>query len=92
MSKGPGTTTVPPLAGETASQATRALKNAKLFADTSVQHSDTVPKGQVISANPAAGASVPKGSHVQLLVSSGPEQVQVPNVVGQDKAHARTRT
>ena len=90
VSKGPGTTTVPPLAGETASQATRALKNAKLFADTSVQHSDTVPKGQVISANPAEGSSVPKGSHVQLLVSSGPEQVQVPNVVGQDKGTAHS--
>ncbi len=90
VSKGPGTTTVPPLEGETTSQATRALKNAKLFADTSVQHSDTVPKGQVISANPAAGASVPKGSRVQLLVSSGPEQVQVPNVVGQDKATAHS--
>jgi eukaryotic-like serine/threonine-protein kinase len=93
VSKGPGTTTVPPLAGETASQATRALKNAKLFADTIVQNSDTVPKGQVISANPAEGSSVPKGSHVQLLLSSGPEQVEVPNVVGQDTgtAHSNLR-
>jgi eukaryotic-like serine/threonine-protein kinase len=90
VSKGPGTVTVPPLAGETAAQATRALKKAKLFADVTAQNDDKVPKGQVISANPAEGSTVPKNSHVQLLVSSGPEQVEVPNVVGQDKGTAHS--
>ena len=34
-------------------------------------YSNTVPAGYVISQNPAAGASVPGGSSVNLLVSLG---------------------
>src|SRR5205085_270613 len=38
--------------------------------------------------DPAAGTSVDEGSTVTLVVSSGPEQVTVPDVVGMTQAQA----
>jgi beta-lactam-binding protein with PASTA domain len=52
------------------------------------QNSDTVAAGNVISQAPAAGSTVDTGSAVNLVVSLGPVQVDVPNVVGQAQATA----
>jgi hypothetical protein len=45
--------------------------------------STTVPAGAIIGQHPAAGTSVPSGTAVDLVVSSGPPLVAVPNVVNQ---------
>jgi serine/threonine-protein kinase len=90
VSKGPGQVQVPQVEGLSLQKATTALQKAGLFADSSSQSSDTVPKGQVISAEPSEGSLVQKGSHVRLEVSSGPEQVKVPSVVGKDSATAHS--
>ena len=50
--------------------------------------STTVPAGRVISQSPTAGTQVTQGSAVTLVVSSGPPQVAVPNVVGLTQAAA----
>jgi eukaryotic-like serine/threonine-protein kinase len=84
VSSGPGKRNVPLVVGLSLKRATRALQRAGLFADSSLQHSPTVPKGQVISADPAEGTSVDAGTHVRLVVSSGPVRVKVPDVLGQD--------
>ena len=42
--------------------------------------SDTVPVDQIISQDPPAGDEVPKGSSVDVVVSTGPGTVEVPNV------------
>jgi serine/threonine-protein kinase len=42
----------------------------------------------VISADPPEGSSVDAGTHVRLVVSSGPVQVKVPDVVDQDSSAA----
>jgi beta-lactam-binding protein with PASTA domain len=42
--------------------------------------SDTVPIGEVISQNPAAGDKVDKGSKVNLVISSGPTSSPTPSV------------
>jgi hypothetical protein len=52
--------------------------------------SSTVPSGDVISESPVAGTSVSTGSSVKLVVSSGPANVTVPNVVGDTQAAATT--
>src|SRR6202035_2268356 len=52
--------------------------------------SSTVPSGSVISENPSAGTSVAPGSSVSLVVSPGPPNVSVPNVVGQTQSAAST--
>jgi len=50
--------------------------------------SDTVPVGKVIGTDPAAGTMVPKGSAITLIVSSGPEAIDIPNTVGQTESGA----
>jgi eukaryotic-like serine/threonine-protein kinase len=47
-----------------------------------------VEKGRVMSQNPDAGTRIQKGDRVTLLVSTGPPQTSVPNVVGMDYADA----
>jgi RHS repeat-associated protein len=76
VSKGPPppqTVTVPNLVGLTQAAATQALTTATLKAGTITQASSpTVPAGNVISQTPVAGASVPKDSAVDFVVSLGP--------------------
>ena len=50
--------------------------------------STTVPKDDVISTDPQAGATAPKGSKVTMVVSKGPKTFAMPNVVGMTKEEA----
>ncbi len=88
---GPGSvTTVPAYAGLTLDEAASSLKASSLRASSSEAFSETVPKGQVISGDPATGAEVPKQSVVELVVSKGPERYTVPKLVGTKAADATT--
>ncbi len=91
VSDGPGNVTVPPLVGETVAQATQSLRQQSLKVGTIThQSSTTVANGNVISSSPAAGASVPPASAVNLIVSSGTPLKAVPDVVGQPESSARS--
>ncbi len=79
---------VPALAGQDQTAAANALQALGLQPQIVPQNSATVAAGKVISTNPAAGTMVDKGSGVQLVVSTGPQTVAVPNVVGQLKTAA----
>src|SRR5215218_638131 len=46
------------------------------------ESSSRVPVGQVVSQNPSAGSNARSGSSVDITVSSGPNQLPVPDVVG----------
>src|SRR4029077_14482085 len=75
--------TVPNVEGLTQDAATTAITAAKLTTGTVTQQtSDTVTTGKVISQDPANGSSVAQGSPVNLVISSGPQMVTVPNVEG----------
>ena len=89
VSSGPGMTTVPDVSGKPEAEAIKELKRAHLQANISAQQSDTVAKGLVISTSPPAFNSVPVGSRVDLVISSGPQQVKVPNVVGKQQPEAK---
>ncbi|GJL65050.1 MAG: hypothetical protein NPIRA05_00210 [Nitrospirales bacterium] len=52
--------------------------------------SESVPVGSVIRQSPNAGEKVEEGTAVNLVVSSGPALVTVPNVVGLPQADAET--
>ena len=52
------------------------------------QPNATVEKGMVIGTRPAAGERASKGSLVELLVSAGPKQRPIPDVVGKDADRA----
>ena len=82
---------VPSVVGQTQAAATTAIQGAGLSVGTVTrQASSTVASGTVISESPVAGTQVNPGSAVNLVVSSGPAQVAVPNVVGDTQAAATT--
>ncbi len=56
---------------------------------TDVRSSPTVPENTVMEIRPGPGELVEKGSDVLIIVSSGPEDVRVPVVVGRTEAQAR---
>jgi PASTA domain/Dockerin type I domain len=81
--------TVPNVVNDTLAAATTAITAVGLVVGTtSTQSSTTVASGSVISQDPAAGASAPSGSAVNLVLSSGPPLVTVPNVVNDTLATA----
>ena len=91
ISSGPAQVSVPNVVGDTQAVATSALTGVGLVVGTVTQQSSsTVASGNVISESPLAGTSVNIGSAVNLVISSGPAKVSVPNVVGDTQAAATT--
>ncbi|MFA7486059.1 MAG: PASTA domain-containing protein, partial [Phycisphaerae bacterium] len=83
--------TVPNVVGQSESDAETALIAVGLVkGDVTTASSETVSLGDVISQDPAADSSVPCGSAVALVISSGPCMATVPNVVGMTEANAET--
>lgn len=89
VSKGPGEELVPDVTGQSQQAAIAELQAAGFrIGGPNQQASDSVPAGRVIATDPPAGTSLPKRSVVTVIVSTGPEQVEVPNVVGQTEDNA----
>lgn len=85
VSTGPTSVQVPDVTNQTQAQATTTLQNAGFkVVQGQPQNSSTVAQGSVITTNPAPGAAAAKGSAVQLILSAGKQQVQIPSVVGKD--------
>ena len=84
-----GNVKVPNVVGMTCDGAKQALAASSLQGSCTNTPSDTVPAGQVISQSPGAGNQAPQGSTVSLQVSSGPSQVQVPDVTNMDYQTAK---
>jgi serine/threonine-protein kinase len=85
-----GTVVVPGgLVGSPLAQAQAAIQAAGLrFETADEQPSATVPNGSVISVEPGSGTTVDKNSTVRVVVSTGPEQIAVPNVMGNTEDEA----
>lgn len=82
VSGGPGTVRVPTVRGLPQAVAIQTLDKRDLKATVDRRPSDTIDPGIAIRTVPAAGEEVERGERVQLFVSSGPEQVEVPDVTG----------
>ncbi len=82
--------TVPDLSGKTVEEATAALKAKGLtLGKQTTAADDTVPKDQVVSQDPSSGTQVDSGTAVSVVVSTGPEAVPVPDLVGKTEAQAK---
>jgi serine/threonine-protein kinase len=90
VSEGPGDATIPAVAGQTLREARERLEAAGFESDVRREISDTVPKGRVIETTPPERSRLQKGRTVELVVSSGPEQVRVPDVVGRSRDEAES--
>ena len=83
------TVAVPDLAGP-AADAEQTLSDAGLsVGEVTSAYSDSVPAGDVISSDPAAGTEVPRGSAVAYVRSDGVETVATPDFVGLTLAAAQ---
>lgn len=75
---------IPDLAGLTVAQASEAALHSGL--DLNIEnkfYSRTVPAGRILSQAPAAGSRVRRGWQVRVTESLGPQQVTIPDVVGE---------
>ena len=92
VSSGKEITEVPDLTGKNTSEAAQLLKEAGLSLNNRVKEepSDSVPEGQITEQSPAQGSQVSKGTKVTITVSTGPQEVRVPVVTGQDVEDARS--
>ena len=73
--------------GKPQAEAVEALESASFRVEVTQQFSDDVAKGVVISQSPADGTRF-KGDTITLVVSRGPENVDVPDVTGRPRAEA----
>ncbi|MFC8599714.1 PASTA domain-containing protein [Isoptericola sp. NPDC057191] len=88
VSSGPEQAVVPDVVGQGEQSAAQAVRDVGLVPRVVSQASGEVPEGDVLGTDPAGGTSVEQGSAVTLVVSSGPEQVAVPDVTGKSLANA----
>ena len=80
---------VPNLVEMTEEAALAELETLNLVGEVTTEPSDEIEAGLVISSNPAADTMVEEGSTVALIVSAGPDAVEVPSVRGMEQAQAR---
>ena len=91
VSAGSSQVVVPELSNATESEYTSRLKDLGLVADVRYTSDNSVASGYVIYTTPGMGSTVDKGSTVTVFVSSGREEVKVPNVVGEVATTAQAR-
>ncbi len=79
---------VPDVLALTLEEAQSALSVYGFAVNVSEACSDTVPAGSIISQYPVGGTPVTQGSTVDLVVSTGPCPVTVPDVTNQTESAA----
>lgn len=82
VSQGVPKVIMPDVVGLSFEDATAILDQYGLKYSREDRVDDSAPAGEVISQSPDPGTEVEKGTTVTLVVSLGPESVQVPNEVG----------
>ncbi|HVL97868.1 MAG TPA: Stk1 family PASTA domain-containing Ser/Thr kinase [Egibacteraceae bacterium] len=81
-SEGPPLVDVPDLAGVSEDEARRRLTDLRFTVGArETEASEEHAEGQVIRTDPPAGDSVPTGTEVALVVSSGPPPLTLPGVI-----------
>jgi serine/threonine-protein kinase len=92
VSLGPERYPVPDIQGTTPAEATEAIVAAGLATGGRVEvFDDAVPAGQVASTDPAIGDLVPPDTSIDLLISKGPEPVEIEDVSGRKQGVATKR-
>lgn len=86
VSTGPAQVTVPRLAGLTQQQAEQKLTSIGLRMNSDVKReaSSVEEKDKVVRTDPSEATKVDAGGTVTVTLGKGPEQVRVPDVVGQN--------
>ncbi len=80
--------TVPNVLGLTLEAAEAELERLGFGSSVDREFDQEVPEGDVISQSPEAGQVVNQGLRVEIIISQGPSQVQVPDLKGRELAVA----
>ncbi|CAL9491740.1 Serine_threonine-protein kinase PknB [Nocardiopsis dassonvillei] len=91
VSSGPDAQEIPSVQGQSEADAINTLNNAGF---TNVvpeqQNHDSIASGQAINTDPPAGNAVAPDTEIRLFVSSGPGNVQVPDLMGMTRDQAES--
>jgi len=79
---------VPDVVGLNVDDATNVLRDRGFSVTTKPQQNDEAPEGEVLGQDPRGGTQADEGSNVELTVSAGAGQVEVPGVIGRTEAAA----
>ncbi len=90
VSAGPAPIAIPDVTGLDQVDATQQLVAAGFRVSKTTEPSTTVEAGRVIRTQPSSGDKAAKDSTVTIVVSSGPKQSAVPDVVGMSQSSAVT--
>jgi serine/threonine-protein kinase len=82
VSSGPPVLSVPQVQGAAQTDAQNTLTKAGFKYATTTTYSTTIAAGQVISQLPTSGTQVVKFSTINLVISLGPQYVDIPDVSG----------
>jgi serine/threonine-protein kinase len=86
---GPAPVSVPDVAGLDADAATAALNTVGLVLGTATEsYDESISAGAVTAQKPVPGATVDRGSLVNIVVSRGRRPIRVPDVAGRPKEEA----
>jgi serine/threonine-protein kinase len=89
VSEGPEQVEVPDVVNLSIAEARAEIRAAGLkVGEVTQESSETIEEGDVIRQSPEAGFEIDAGDTVDLVVSSGPEAVIVPDVINQSQESA----
>ena len=88
VSAGPLQVRVPTVVGSTQGRAEAQLTGQGFRVETRTTRHETVGAGLVVSQIPEGDAPAPRGSLVELVISAGPEPIEMPSVTGLSRDRA----
>ena len=91
VSSGPGPVAVPDVMAFDLPQARRVLEAAGLRIGAIDTVANVAEAGVILATRPAGGASRAPGGAVDLIVSRGPAEIRIPDLVGLPQEQARER-
>ena len=91
LSAGPRPVEVPAVEGLELEEALSTVEAADLDVEVTEEHHEEVAEGLVITQAPAAEEVVDEGSPVEVVVSLGPEPIEVPDLRGEEVSTARSQ-
>ena len=83
--------TVPDVKGKPMALARQVLEDQKLRVNVAEVYDATVPPGTVVSQDPEAGTKVKEERMVTINVSRGGEELEMPDLMGLDRADAEIK-
>jgi eukaryotic-like serine/threonine-protein kinase len=89
VSQGVETAVVPDVLQQSEGSARQELQAEGFEVQVNEAPSDDIEEGLVSAQDPSPGVEAPVGSTVTITVSTGPEQVEVPSVEGEEEDTAR---